>query len=77
MDHYDTVIDTIKEIADLLGEDQLGLGDAQAEAYEASKLKNQQNAAAIAKDNYDAIAAERQKAQEMLDKAESETEKRH
>ena len=77
MDHYDTVIDTIKEIADLLGEDQLGLGDAQAEAYEASKLKNQQNAAAIAKDNYDAIAAERQKAQEMLDRAESETEKRH
>ena len=77
MDHYDTVIDTIKEIADLLGEDQLGLGDAQAEAYEAAKLKNQQNAAAIAKDNYDAIAKEREKTQALLDQAESETEKRH
>ncbi len=77
MDHYDTVIDTIKEIGDLLGEDQLGLGDAQAEAYEAAKLDNQRNAAAIAKDNYDAIAGEREKVQKLLETAESETEKKH
>ena len=77
MDHYDSVIDTIKEIADLLGEDQLGLGDEQAKAYEQAKLDNQRNAAAIAKDNYDAIAKERERVQKLLETSESETEKKH
>ena len=74
MDHYDSVIESYKAIADLLGEDQTGLFNADI-LYENSKLHNQQNLAAAAKDQYDAVVAERMKAEENLAAATSETER--
>lgn len=75
MDHYDSVIDSYKAIADLLGEEQTGLFGADI-LYEDSKLHNQQNLAAAAKDQYDAVIKARQEAEENLLNATSETEKK-
>ena len=77
IDHYDTVIDSYKEIADLLGTDVLGLGDTVAIQYEQAKLKNYQDAAAAAKDSFDAIHEQLIKAQAQLANATSEAEKEH
>lgn len=75
LDHYDTVIDTYKEIADLLGTDTLGLGNEVAIQYENAKLQNYQAAASAAKDNYDAVQKQLAEAQELLAKATTEAEK--
>jgi len=75
MDHYDTVIDSYKAIADLLGQDQLGLTDTQLAIYEDAKLHNQQNAAAASKDAYDAIIKQRIEAEQALAQASSEEER--
>ena len=75
-DHYDTVIDTYKEIADLLGSDALGFDPDLDMSYQRAKLSNQQQAARFAKDAYDEAINERIKAQERLANATSDIERK-